>query len=79
MRVFDTERQEWAGSRRERLFNTERYLDLPRQRNILQRTAIVLTVCAVAFAGWALIWKDEPEPYRPPAEGAPVDPGVTDG
>ncbi|MEU1518396.1 hypothetical protein ABZ490_40695 [Streptomyces sp. NPDC005811] len=79
MRVFDTERQEWAGSRRERLFHTERYLDLPRQRSVLQRTAIVLTVCGVSFGAWALGWKDEPEPYRPPAQEAPVDPGAPEG
>ncbi|MEV6408902.1 hypothetical protein AB0M58_39215 [Streptomyces bobili] len=78
MRVFDTERQEWAGSRRERLFHAEQYLDLPRQRNVLQRTAVVLAVCAVAFGTWALAWKDEPEPYRPPAEEGAVEPGVTD-
>ncbi|MEV6614955.1 hypothetical protein AB0N31_14040 [Streptomyces sp. NPDC051051] len=78
MRVFDTERQEWGGSRRERLFHVEQYLDLPRQRSALQRTAVVLAVCGVAFGTWALAWKDEPEPYRPPAQEAPVDPGATD-
>ncbi|MGY3790684.1 hypothetical protein [Streptomyces antibioticus] len=78
MRVFDTERQEWAGSRRERLFHPEQYLDLPRQRFMIRRTAAVLSVCALAFATWALGWKDEPEPYRPPSEEAPVDPGGTD-
>lgn len=79
MRVFDTERQEWSASRRERLFNTERYLDLSRQRAVLQRTAVVLTVCGVSFGVWALGWKDEPHPYRPPAQEAPVDPGASEG
>ncbi|MGV9943281.1 hypothetical protein [Streptomyces sp. NPDC003401] len=78
MRVFDIERQEWGGSRRERLFHVEQYLDLPRQRSVLQRTAVVLAVCGVAFGTWALAWKDEPEPYRPPAQEAPVEPGATD-
>jgi len=67
MRVFDTERQEWAGSRHERLFNTDQYLDVPRQRNIRQRTAIALTVAGLCFGVWALAWKDEPKPYREPA------------
>lgn len=79
MRVFDTERQEWSASRRERLFHTERYLDLPRQRAVLQRTAVVLAVCGVSFGAWALGWKDEPRPYRPPAQEAPVDPGGSEG
>ncbi|MEU3510559.1 hypothetical protein ABZ733_22180 [Streptomyces longwoodensis] len=79
MRVFDTERQEWAGSRRERLFDADRYLDLPRQRKVLQHTAVVLAVCGVSFSVWALGWKDEPEPYRPPAQEGPAEPGVTAG
>ena len=79
MRVFDTERQEWSASRRERLFQTERYLDLSRQRAVLQRTAVVLTVCGISFGAWALGWKDEPKPYRPPAQEAPADPGATEG
>ncbi|MFJ6726335.1 hypothetical protein ACIQPQ_15610 [Streptomyces sp. NPDC091281] len=78
MRVFDTERQEWADSHRERLFDAERSLDLRRQRIVLQRTAIVLAVCGVAFGTWALGWKDEPKPYRPPAEEAPVASGTPD-
>jgi hypothetical protein len=79
MRVFETERQEWAGSRRERLFDPEQYLDLRRQRAVLQRTAIALTACGVCFGVWALGWKDEPEPYRPPAQEAPADPGTSQG
>ncbi|MFJ9542455.1 hypothetical protein ACIRPX_35070 [Streptomyces sp. NPDC101225] len=79
MRVFDTERQGWSASRRERLFQTERYLDLQRQRAVLQRTAVVLTVCGISFGAWALGWKDEPKPYRPPAQEAPADPGASDG
>jgi hypothetical protein len=77
MRVFDTERQEWAGSRSERLFDAERNLDLPRRRTVLRHTAVVLAVCGVSFGVWALGWKDEPEPYRPPAQEGPAEPGVT--
>ncbi|WP_328744865.1 hypothetical protein OHT57_05335 [Streptomyces sp. NBC_00285] len=79
MRVFDTERQEWSASRRERLFHTERYLDLSRQQAVFQRTAVVLAVCGVSFGAWALGWKDEPQPYRPPVQEAPVDPGASEG
>lgn len=79
MRVFDTERQEWAGPPRERLLHAEQSLDLPRRRSVLRHTAIVLAVCGVSFGVWALGWKDEPEPYRPPVQEAPADPGVADG
>ncbi|MFH8463089.1 hypothetical protein [Streptomyces sp. NPDC017991] len=64
MRVFDTERQEWAGSRRERLFHPDQYLDVRRQKVIRRKTAIVLAVAGLTFGVWALAWKDEPEPYR---------------
>ncbi|MFE1796814.1 hypothetical protein ACFW9L_11675 [Streptomyces sp. NPDC059517] len=64
MRVFDTERQEWGGSRRERLFHTDQYLDVRRQKVVRQKTAIVLAVAGLTFGVWALAWKDEPEPYR---------------
>ncbi|MFJ2262872.1 hypothetical protein ACIOKD_31965 [Streptomyces sp. NPDC087844] len=64
MRVFDIERQEWAGSRRERLFHTDQYLDVRRQKVVRQKTAIVLAVAGLTFGVWALAWKDEPEPYR---------------
>ncbi|MFI1413432.1 hypothetical protein ACH4Y0_26435 [Streptomyces sp. NPDC020707] len=64
MRVFDTERQEWAGSRRERLFHPDQYLDVRRQKAIRRKTAIVLAVAGLTFGVWALAWKDEPEPYR---------------
>ncbi|WP_328492261.1 hypothetical protein OHS59_05495 [Streptomyces sp. NBC_00414] len=67
MRVFDTERQEWAGARRERLFHADQYLDVRRQKAIRQQTAIVLAVAGLTFGVWALAWKDEPEPYRDPA------------
>ncbi|MGW2284382.1 hypothetical protein [Streptomyces phaeochromogenes] len=67
MRVFDTERQEWGGSRRERLFHTDQYLDVPRQKTVRQQTGIVLAVAGLAFGIWALAWKDEPEPYKEPA------------
>ncbi|GAA4804145.1 hypothetical protein [Streptomyces ziwulingensis] len=79
MRGFETERQEWAGSRRERLFDTEQYLDLRRQRAVLTRTAIALAVGGVCFGVWALGWKDEPEPYRPPARQAPAGPQASAG
>ncbi|MFE7071870.1 hypothetical protein ACFU96_17485 [Streptomyces sp. NPDC057620] len=64
MRVFDTERQEWAGSRRERLFHPDQYLDVRRQKVVRQKTAIVLAVAGLTFGVWALAWKDEPEPYQ---------------
>ncbi|WP_221350741.1 hypothetical protein [Streptomyces beigongshangae] len=67
MRVFDTERQDWAGSRRERLFHPDQYLDVARQKAVRQNAAIVLAVAGLTFGVWALAWKDEPEPYREPA------------
>lgn len=81
MRVYDRERQEWAGGRRERLYHPDQYLDLPRQRHVMERTGVVLAVVGVCFGIWAFAWKDEPEP-PPPAttsqgESAPVDPGST--
>ncbi|MFS8197929.1 hypothetical protein ACLVWQ_04500 [Streptomyces sp. CWNU-52B] len=67
MRVFDTERQDWAGSRRELLFQTDEYLDVRRQKAVRQRAALTVAVAGLAFGVWALAWKDEPEPYRDPA------------
>ncbi|WP_435210260.1 hypothetical protein [Streptomyces sp. bgisy034] len=82
MRVYDRERQEWAGGRRERLYHPDQYLDLPRQRRVLERTGMVLAVVGVCFGIWAFAWKDEPDP-PPPAttsqgESAPADPGGSD-
>ncbi|MGW1957680.1 hypothetical protein ACWCPI_33875 [Streptomyces sp. NPDC001920] len=78
MRVYDREQQEWAGGRRERLYHPDQYLDLPRQRRILERTGVVLAVVGLCFGVWALAWKDEPEPPRPTSSGqddsAPADP-----
>ncbi|MEU3791569.1 hypothetical protein [Streptomyces fructofermentans] len=79
MRVYDTERQEWGGSRRERLFHTDQYLDVPRQKAVRQRTGIVLAVVGLAFGVWALAWKDEPEPYREPAAAEQESTAGTDG
>ncbi|MGP2439286.1 hypothetical protein [Streptomyces sp. JW3] len=79
MRVFETERQEWAGSHRERLFDPERYLDLPRQRTLRRYTALVLTVCGLSFGVWALGWKNEPVPYVPPAQETPAAAGTSPG
>jgi hypothetical protein len=62
MRVYDRERQDWAGGRRERLYHPEQYLDLPRQRRIVERTGVVLAVVGLCFGIWAFAWKDEPEP-----------------
>ncbi|MFJ7073612.1 hypothetical protein [Streptomyces sp. NPDC098781] len=81
MRVYDRQRQEWAGGRRERLYHPEQYLDLPRQRRVLERTGVVLAVVGVCFGVWAFAWKDEPEPPSPPpaaasqGESAPADQG----
>ncbi|MFF1318664.1 MULTISPECIES: hypothetical protein [Streptomyces] len=82
MRVYDRERQEWAGGRRERLYHPDQYLDLPRQRRVLERTGVVLAVVGVCFGVWAFAWKDEPEP-PPPAttsqgESAPAETGGSD-
>lgn len=83
MRVYDRERQEWAGGRRERLYHPDQYLDLPRQRRVLERTGVVLAVVGVCFGVWAFAWKDEPEP-PPPAttsqgESAPAETGSDPG
>lgn len=62
MRAYDRERQEWAGGRRQRLYHPDQYLDLPRQRRILERTGAVLAAVGLCFGFWAFTWKDEPEP-----------------
>ncbi|MFF6996448.1 hypothetical protein ACFY93_16060 [Streptomyces sp. NPDC008313] len=67
MKVFDSERQEWAGSPHERVFPVDQYLDVRRQRDIRLRAAAVLAAAGLCFGVWALGWKDEPEPYREPA------------
>ena len=66
MKVYDRERQDWADGRREHDLQTDRDLDLPRQRRVVQRGGMVLAAVGMCFGVWAFGWKDEPEPPPPP-------------
>ncbi|MFE0133103.1 hypothetical protein ACFWY6_16255 [Streptomyces sp. NPDC059037] len=62
MRIFDADRQEWASHEQEQRIAELHDRDAVRQDKALRGAVSVLAVCALAFGGWALGWKDEPEP-----------------
>ncbi|MEU4997706.1 hypothetical protein [Streptomyces sp. NPDC021622] len=62
MRIFDADRQEWVGHDQEQRIAELHDRDAVRQDKALRGAVSVLAVCALAFGGWALGWKDEPEP-----------------
>lgn len=62
VRVFDADRQDWAGPEEEQRIVVDQQRDEVRQRQALRGTVVVLAVCSLAFGTWALGWKDEPGP-----------------
>ncbi|NGO12273.1 hypothetical protein G5C60_32865 [Streptomyces sp. HC44] len=81
VRVFDADRQEWAGPEEEQQVVALQRRDAARQRQALRGAAVVLAVCGLAFGTWALGWKDEPGPvgYFTARDAPPAQTTDTDG
>ncbi len=60
VRVFDADRQEWAGPEDEQRIVALQRRDATLQRQALRGAVAVLAACGLAFGTWALGWKDEP-------------------
>ncbi|WP_328769144.1 hypothetical protein [Streptomyces sp. NBC_00286] len=82
VRVFDADRQDWAGPEQEQQIVVDQRRDEVRQRQALRGTVAVLAVCSLAFGTWALGWKDEPGPqgyFTARETPAPGQSGETNG
>ncbi|MFD9220030.1 hypothetical protein ACFWDI_08390 [Streptomyces sp. NPDC060064] len=79
MRVFDADRQEWAGDERETRFNGDQQMQAVEQGQMLRRAAVVLAVVGLCFLIWALGWKGEPQPVKEPAAAQPTATESWDG
>ncbi|TPQ21818.1 hypothetical protein [Streptomyces sporangiiformans] len=62
VKVFDADRQEWAGPDEEQRIVALQRRDAALQRQVLRGAVVGLSVCGLAFGTWALGWKDEPQP-----------------
>jgi hypothetical protein len=62
VKVFDADRQEWAGPDEEQRIVALQRRDAALQRQVLRGAVVVLSACGLAFGTWALGWKDEPQP-----------------
>lgn len=82
VRVFDADRQDWAGPEEEQQVVLLQQRDEARQRQSLRGAVVVLAVCGLAFGTWALGWKDEPGPrgyFTARETPAPGQSGETNG
>ncbi|MFG2499853.1 hypothetical protein ACGFSB_16765 [Streptomyces sp. NPDC048441] len=84
MRIFDADRQEWVGHDQERRIAELHDRDAVRQGKALRAVVSVLAACGLVFGGWALGWKDEPQPTgyltvldKPPPSADPGTEGDT--
>ncbi|WP_405997020.1 hypothetical protein [Streptomyces sp. NBC_00829] len=75
MRVFDVDRQEWAGDERETRFDGDQQMQAAKQGQMLRRAVAVLAAVGLCFLVWALGWKDEPQPVE---DAAPPQPTATE-
>lgn len=79
MRVFDADRQEWAGDERETRFDGDQQMQAAKQGQVLRQAAVVLAVVGFCFLAWALGWKDEPQPAEEPGATQPTATDSWDG
>lgn len=79
MRVFDADRQEWAGDERETRFDGDQQMQAAKQGQVLRQAAVVLAVVGLCFLAWALGWKDEPQPAEEPGATQPTATDSWDG
>ncbi|MFE9646886.1 hypothetical protein ACFYO0_22755 [Streptomyces sp. NPDC006365] len=82
VRVFDADRQDWAGPEEEQQIVVDQRRDGVRQRQALRGAVVVLAVCGLSFGTWALGWKDEPGPrgyFTARETPAPGQSGETNG
>ncbi|SCK28015.1 hypothetical protein [Streptomyces sp. WMMB 322] len=74
---FDADQQRWVDHEAEILKARQHTESARQQRTAAKGALAVLAVCALAFGGWALGWKDEPAPPDDRSQVVVPDPDTT--